>query len=481
MGHPRISIVRLLVSMLVLFRGCGGFAVRSIARLSRPRRDHRPLRQLAATADGGDPVGDASVSASAAAAAAAAGVTPTRLASLVARSVPEKDKKLVAFRQKYACAACACLLPPSYQVDHIEPLALGGSNGLANLQALCRPCHTQKTRDQRHLILQATAAARAQEEARAASEESARDRDDEAAATPAQTPTPSRAKRSAKPPAVEADESAAATTAEDKEGATLPTRRTAKRRAKPPTVEAEEADATDELAESEGTRTGTAAAKRAPSITRNKAAATAPTPKLETTIAQRRLVGMRVRDVASDGADVCGVIIEVRKNGWVSVRIADGAVVKRRRSALVCFDDDEDDGDDDDGAARTRRRRVAQPAAIPDATSAFAGIANDELTARFARLNAQQRAAVCAGLAPPLDGGGVGAAGGRAVRVIAGPGTGKTAVLTARVAELVARRGVAPRELLVVTFTNRAAREVSRDDVSHQDRLPQHRGVTVII
>lgn len=82
------------------------------------------------------------------------------LGSSTARDLSESQKKEVAFRQKYLCAGCDCLLPPSYQVDHIRPLALGGTNGLSNLQALCPKCHTSKTRQQRHQILASKSAQR---------------------------------------------------------------------------------------------------------------------------------------------------------------------------------------------------------------------------------------------------------------------------------------------------------------------------------
>ncbi len=64
---------------------------------------------------------------------------------------------------------------------------------------------------------------------------------------------------------------------------------------------------------------------------------------------------------------------------------------------------------------------------------------------------------------------------GSPARLLAGPGTGKTLCLTRRVIRLIEDGGILPRDVLVLTFTRSATRELRRrilDVVGSQNRLP---------
>ena len=61
------------------------------------------------------------------------------------RAVPFTDKLHVAAKQGWVCQSCKNTLTEFFELDHIKPVALGGTNTTENLQALCSECHRHKS------------------------------------------------------------------------------------------------------------------------------------------------------------------------------------------------------------------------------------------------------------------------------------------------------------------------------------------------
>lgn len=58
-----------------------------------------------------------------------------------------KDVRSLLASQRWRCVYCKGSIRDSHEVDHIVPLALGGSNDKTNLQMLCGTCNRQKGAD----------------------------------------------------------------------------------------------------------------------------------------------------------------------------------------------------------------------------------------------------------------------------------------------------------------------------------------------
>lgn len=56
----------------------------------------------------------------------------------------DKIRQRIGLRDLYTCRICGRVTAHG-EVDHVVPLAIGGSNDSANLQYLCVPCHRLKS------------------------------------------------------------------------------------------------------------------------------------------------------------------------------------------------------------------------------------------------------------------------------------------------------------------------------------------------
>jgi len=63
--------------------------------------------------------------------------------------IPSELRLQIAAKQCWTCRHCGDLLQSTFEVDHIVPLHLGGSNETSNLQVLCCMCHALKSQKER--------------------------------------------------------------------------------------------------------------------------------------------------------------------------------------------------------------------------------------------------------------------------------------------------------------------------------------------
>ena len=59
-------------------------------------------------------------------------------------NIPASVRKYVLQQNNYQCQSCGDKNKARLNIDHIIPLATGGSNDISNLQVLCSKCNQKK-------------------------------------------------------------------------------------------------------------------------------------------------------------------------------------------------------------------------------------------------------------------------------------------------------------------------------------------------
>jgi len=64
----------------------------------------------------------------------------------MARFATARQRRALLAIQDFRCAICNGEITDAFECDHVVPFSLGGGTTTSELQALCIPCHREKTK-----------------------------------------------------------------------------------------------------------------------------------------------------------------------------------------------------------------------------------------------------------------------------------------------------------------------------------------------